>query len=352
MNIRELIASTNAVKNRDQASAFKKKFGSIFAYDKRVAIEEYGRVVTISMLIGGVTEFVKMGGRRTPVPYHKVAIAINVGEKGRKSYTAEELVRTIRANLSKYRDEEEWKAGDILKEVMNRPGDFFEGATVFKASTGSGYVVVKNEISEDAPIQVWCSCSDYYWTFQYYNIQTPVKDINGKSLGSVNLYGSKDYPKSYNYRSEAGKKSKRPMRNPGRHPGMCKHLMLLLAMLMKDRVVKTKDTSLGKVYEVDYKKFLENNVKSRVSSGEYERMVTQYKEGQRAVNNQRNLIHYNSGNKTEKKFRPENQDLKIINESANGTKFNPLTQERKYKSSGTFNSSTGRFKWENKGGRK
>ena len=346
MNIRELIESTNKVKNREQSKALSKKFGSIYAYDKRVSIQKGGRVVTISMTIGGATEFVKKGDRRELVPYHNASIAINVGREGRTDYTASELVAAIRRIHPQYKSEKDWVSGDILKKAEENPGAFFDDATIFKASTGGGYVVVKNEISEDAPVQVWCSCSDYYWTFQYYNIQTPVLDIDGKSLGSLNLYASSSYPQSYNYRSEAGKKSKRPLRNPGRHPGMCKHLMLLLAMLMKDNVVKEKDSTLGKVYEMDYSKFLENKIKDRVSDAEYQYMMQQYRDTRKDVSYQRNLIHYASGNKTERKFQSESQDLKIVNESTNGNTFNPITQERKHKSKGNFNRNTGKFKWD------
>ena len=343
MNIRELIESTNKVKNREQGKALSKKFGAIYAYDKRVSLMEGGRVINITMTIGGATEFVKKGDRKELVPYHNASIAINVGRDGRTEYTADELVSAIRRNHSEYRDTEKWVPQDVLNEAEKNPGSFFDNATIFKASKGGGYVVVKNEISEDAPIQVWCSCSDYYWTFQYYNMQAPVTDIDGKSLGSVNLYASSSYPKTYNYRSEAGKKSKAPLRNPGRHPGMCKHLMLLLAMLMKDNVVKEKDTTLGTVYELDYSKFLENNVKERVSDIEYQRMMKQYRDTRRDISYQRNLIHYASGNKTERKFQSESQDLKIFNESADGNSmFNPISQERKFKSKGTFNRNTGR----------
>ena len=347
MNIKELIESTNKVKNREQSKALSKKFGSIYAYDKRISIQEGGRVITISMTIGGATEFVKKGDRRELVPFHNASIAINVGKDGRTEYTADELVSAIRQNHPEYRDTEKWISQDVLKEAEKNPGSFFDNATVFKASKGNGYVVVKNEISEDAPIQVWCSCSDYYWTFQYYNMQTPVVDIEGKSLGTVNLYASSSYPKTYNYRSEAGKKSKAPLRNPGRHPGMCKHLMLLLAMLMKDRVVKEKDSTLGKTYELDYSKFLENQFKEKVSDTEYQNIMKQYRDTRRDVSYQRTLIHYASGNKTARKFQNENQELKIINES-DTSKFNPITQERKYKSKGTFNRNTGRHNFSNR----
>ena len=346
MNIKELIESTNKVKNREQDKALKKKFGDIYAYNKRVTIQNNSRVVTISMLIGGATEFIKRGDKRVPIPFHKVSIAINVGESGRVEYTSDELVEAIRDEYSELRDDKEYPDADILTKAENNPS-ILTGWTVLKRTSGKGYVAIKNEISEDAPIQVWCSCSDYYWTFQYYNMQTPVEDAEGKSLGTLNLpvQSTAAYPKTYSYRSEKGKKSKRPLRNPGRHPGMCKHLMLLLAMLMKDKVVKEEGSSLGKTYEADFGKFLENKVKERLTPEDYKEKMRQYEAGHRTAVAQRNLIHYTSGNKTEREFQSESQELNIINES-DFAKFNPITQERTFKNKGTFNKNTGKFKWE------
>ena len=161
----------------------------------------------------------------------------------------------------------------------------------------------------------------------------------------MNLYGTTGYPKVYNHRSAIGKKSKRPMRNPGRYPGMCKHLMLLVAMLMEDEVIKDTKNGLTKYYKANYEEFLKGNEKSRISQAAFARKMQQYEKGHNIMNDQRNTAHFMSGNKTERQFRPENQDLKIINEN-NENKFNPLTQQRTRKTSGNFNRSTGRFKWE------
>jgi len=135
------------------------------------------------------------------------------------------------------------------------------------------------------------------------------------------------------------------MRNPGRNPGMCKHLMLLVAMLMEDEIITDTKGGLTKYYKANYDEFLKGNEKKRVSQATFERKMEQYERGHRLMNDQRNTAHYMSGNKTERKFRADNQDLKIINES-NESKFNPLTQQRSRKSSGSFNRNTGRFKWE------
>ena len=348
MNLKELIASTNRVKNRDQASVFRKKFGSIYAFNKNITIFKGGNAIIINMIIGGVTDFIKVGGRRTPVPFHKVSLALNIGKDGRKDYTPSELVEAIRTRHAEYRDTEEWPNPDVLKEALNHPGKFFDDATIFKTTNGDGYAVITNNIPENSEVQVWCSCSDYYWTFQYYNIQTRNKD--GSSL---NLYGATGYPRVYNHRSEIGKRSKRPLRNPGSHPGMCKHLMLLVAMLMEDEVIKDPKNGLTNYYKANYEEFLKGNEKKRISQATFEKKMQQYARGHRILNDQRNIAHFMSGNKTERQFRPENQDLKIetINEST-GSKFNPLTQQRTIKSSGNFDKNTGRFKWESRGRRR
>ncbi len=343
MNIKELIASTNKVKNRDQATVFQKKFGSIYAFNKNITIVKGGSAIVINMIIGGVTDYIKMGGKRQPVPFHKVSLALNVGKDGRKDYSPTELVEAIRARHAEYRDKEKWPNPDVLKAALESPSKFFDDATIFKTTNAEGYTVVTNNIPENSEVQVWCSCSDYYWTFQYYNINTRNKD--GSSL---NLYGATGYPKVYNHRSAIGKKSKRPMRNPGRHPGMCKHLMLLLAMLMEDEIIKDPKNGLTKYYKANYEEFLKDKEKGRISQRTFENKMQQYEKGRSILNDQRNAAHFMAGNKIERQFRPENQDMKIINEDANGNKFNPLTQQRTHKSSGNFNRNTGRFKWENK----
>ena len=102
MNLKELIASTNRVKNREQSKVFQKKFGSIYAFNKNVTIAKGGNAIIVNMIISGVTDMVKMGGRRSPVPFHKVSLALNVGKEGKIDYTAAELVKSIRANNREY----------------------------------------------------------------------------------------------------------------------------------------------------------------------------------------------------------------------------------------------------------
>ena len=340
MNLKELIASTSKVKkNRDQASVFQKKFGSIYAYNKNITIARGGNAIVVNMIIGGVTDMIRTGGKRTPVPFHKVSLALNVGKDGKKEYTSKEMVDTIRAMHREYADEKKWPAPDVLKKVLEEPDKFFEDATVFPATNkGVGFVVVTNNIPEESEVQVWCSCSDYYWTFQYYNLSTKNKD--GSCL---NLYGASGYSsRVYVHRSKTGKNSKRPLRNPGRHPGMCKHLMLLAAMLMEDEVISDPKNGLKKYYKANYKEFLQGKEKKLVSQRTMERKMSQYERGQEVLNDQRKEAQQILGNKIERKFDVKNQTLNIKNESRDGgSSFNPLTGQRTFKNRGNFNPNTG-----------
>ena len=312
MNIKELIRSTNEVKNRGKRAVFQKKFGSIYLYNKTINIIKGGSAIVVNMMIGGVTDMISSGGKRTPVAYHKVSLALNNISKA--EYTARELVDIVRFQHKKYTNVEEYSDQEVIQIVLDNPSSFFEDATVFPTPDGKDFVVVSNNIPEDSEIQVWCSCSDYYWTFQYYNMQTYNKD----NRGTVNLYGNKDYPKVYNYKSERGKKAKAPLRNPGRRPGMCKHLMLLLAMLMKDNVVHDPKNGLTKYYKANYSKFIKGNKKERVSQGEYDNILKSYMKDHKKLVEQRRTFNLQAGN--------------VINKA--------------------FNSKSGRFNWENKRKRK
>ena len=327
MNLKELIASTNNVRGRGQAKVFQKKFGSIYAYNKNVSVAKNGKAIVISMIIGGVTDMIKIGNTRTPVPFHRVALALNVGEDGKKEYTATELVEAIRAKHSEYRDEQKWPNPDVLKEALKNPDKFFDNATIFKSNNkGVDFVVVTNKIPEDSEVQVWCSCSDYYWTFAYYNQYTRNKD--GSSL---NLYGGAGFSsKVYNHRSAKGKDSKRPLRNPGRHPGMCKHLMLLVAMLMKDNIITDTKGGLKKYYEANYNEFLRDKERSLVSQRQLEARMKQYKEGEKQLNQQRTEAQQILGNKTEVKFREDKMSHDIVTKTNRGTKYNAITGRRTY----------------------
>lgn len=287
MKIKELIASTGKIgENRGKATVLSKKFGAIYLYNQMVTVQKFGTSITVSMMIGGVTDMVTSGGQRKPVAFHKVSLALN-GIK-QEYYKPEELVAKIRRDHPEYENEEEWKAPDVLRVAIDNPKMFFPGATLFRTTNDSdnGYSVVEDKIPEDAEIQVWCSCSDYYWTMQYYNCDN-----------NVDLYNQ--YPQRYIPKTKKGFeafKKGQPVRNPGRHPGMCKHLMLLLATLMDKGVVDDTGNGLKKYYKANYGNF--DIKKKRLSMAEYEAKIKKYQADHDLKLEQRKIAHetmYGSG---------------------------------------------------------
>ena len=263
MKIKELIQSTAKVPHRGKSQALSKKFGIILLHNQTVTVRKFGTVIDVSMMISGVTDKIKTASGRTPVAYHKVTMSI----KGIKQtyYTPKELVKVIRGSHQEYSDSEKYKDADVLNAVLDNPGGFFKDATVFRTTNdaGKGFSVVSNKISEDSEVQVWCSCSDYYWTFQYYNC-----DHN------VDLY--KQYPDRYIPKTKKGYeafKKNQPLRNPGKHPGMCKHLMLLLATLMEKGVVEENGSNLTHYYKLNYSKFQKQE---RLGTTAYNNRINQY----------------------------------------------------------------------------
>ena len=302
MDIKTLIKETGEIKeNRSESQVFSKKFGTVYAMNKTVLVDAMRGIISVSMMIGAATEKIGLSGNKKSNTYHKASISFKL-EKGKdyEYYTPEALVEKARETFSKYSDEKEWPIPDVLSDILNNPG-IFEGATVFKAVHAEnkvngefnysymdidpeghgkrGYCIVQNKIPEDTEVQVWCSCSDYYWTMQFYNCEN-----------SVDLYGR--YPERYIPKTKKGFeafKKGQPLRNPGRHPGMCKHLMLLMALLMKDNLVQSKDSNLKGYLEVDFDKFEKKD--RRLSTNEYDNMIREFKNEQGIKSQQRKLAH-------------------------------------------------------------
>jgi len=86
------------------------------------------------------------------------------------------------------------------------------------------------------------NCSDYYYTFAYYNADHRVH------------IGMKP-PKYTPYRAiDKNDSDFRPKRNPNRYPGACKHILLFLALLMNGRIINPSNQLLGS-FSGNYKKF-------------------------------------------------------------------------------------------------
>ena len=210
MNISELLQSTQYVHDGSfgpKNTFSQKRYGEVFLYNKQVKAKTGISVIEVSMMIKAVTDTVETN-------YHKVMIAIN----GVKQRTVQgmTLVRELEAMDDKYKEMDYEEVIAIALE-----GKPFPEKTVIKNEAGT-YTIIDDNVSKDNQILVWCSCSNYYWMWQWYNVEN-----------NVDIFKVK--PKRYVPKTKKGKealKANHPMRNPGRHPGICKHILLLLALLM------------------------------------------------------------------------------------------------------------------------
>lgn len=283
MNISQLVQSTSYVTGYQPSETFgKKKFGEVMIYNKSVRTKANLSIIEVTMMIKGVTDMIKptKESKPRPVVAHRVQIAIS-GVKQEKVSSSELIQRIKNIEIDGRKPYADLHGNHILSEVEHDT-KFFEDKSIFKSGPKS-YVIVEDQISKESQIQVWCSCSSYYWVFQYYNMQA-----------GVNIPIHNKYPTSYIHKTQAGWKAfkeNRPMRNPGKHPGMCKHIMLLLAILMENETV-SEARSVIKAYKANYSKFKKMN---RMSRETFKKLLDKFKSDNNMKKNQRNVAHTSFG---------------------------------------------------------
>ena len=269
MTIAQLLNSTERLKDKGYGvgnTFSNKEFGEIYAYNKTVRVKPKHSIIEITMMIKAVTEKVtlKSGQSRTAAA-HKIMVAISNVEQ--EEVTADELVKRARDIHPGYQNKKRYPDIDIIQKAIDPDKEVFPGKTVMEQNNGT-YVLITNNISDKSEIRVWCSCSSYYWVFQYYNIEA-----------EVNIPGKQSRMSPYKHKTKKGldefKKGK-PMRNPKKAPGVCKHIRLLLAMLMDKRTIANNSTNAKKnlsEYHFNMSKFKKIQ---RLNEAEYKKLTRQY----------------------------------------------------------------------------
>ena len=319
MNISQLIASTERLSKRGYGAKNTfgyKQFGEIDFFNKVVRVKPNFSIIEVSMMIGAVTEKNSL--------VHKAMVSIR-GVKQElvtnKKEDLEGLVKRVAAEHKLSVPEDEQEKATFVTDTLRRIEEKKLGLkdkTIFKNS-GGGYVVVSNEIGKDCEIKVWCSCSSYYWVFQFYNVENGV-DIWGKA------------PDKYIPKTKKGWeafKSGTPIRNPGRNPGMCKHIMLLLALLMDEDVV-SEARGIMRSYKANIEKF---DKTKRLSEKKVEEMISEFKKGRKAQYKERVAARTSPGYRGTEGW--EKSDVFVDGKWVPEIKTNKI-----------FNNRTGKFRWE------
>lgn len=275
MNISELLKSTSYVEGYGAQNTFQnKKFGSIYLYNKMVRTKPNSSIIEVTMMIRGTSDMIYPAKEATgrSVGVHKVMVAIRGVEQ--KVVNADTLVGLMRQQHPEYKDEEAFPKEDLIARAISPDYKPFEGKTVMPQANGT-YVIITDKISKENDIRVWCSCSSYYWVFQFYNVENNV-DIWGKAPARYIPKTKKGW--------EAFQKNK-PVRNPGRHPGVCKHIMLLLALLMDSEVV-AEARGVVRNFNANIERFKKVD---RLSQSEYDKLTKEYASDHRRKLQQRDM---------------------------------------------------------------
>ena len=226
MNLSELLKSTTQVGQSIQSSARKdtfggnrrtasftlnnKSFGSVLEYNTQALYRYTYDIVELSMTISSITDKTA-GAHRVQislgsVPLRKLDLADFCKEFGYNhmyNYFKENNVPLIEIT-SAYNENHPHSAVEVAIPQMGHP-----------------YIIMmKSSLDLTLPVRVRCSCADYYYTFGFYNYKR-----------RCNI-GSAPAP----YERVGGNKDIITIRNPRRLPGLCKHLIFFIDMLMHDSI--------------------------------------------------------------------------------------------------------------------
>lgn len=107
------------------------------------------------------------------------------------------------------------KPKPIVKTPYGGTSAPYDSSTHFRIQYQNKFYWVRKIDMKRQPVLIRCSCSDYFFTWSYYNF------VNGIQFGG-------------RARGYARKTKDRPPRNPNRVMGLCKHLSQVAAMLQNN----------------------------------------------------------------------------------------------------------------------
>ena len=217
MDIKELLQSTYKVSGRYKPNYTfsQKEFGGIYAFNKTVSFKPSVNVIEITMYMGVATETKKSA--------HKIAIAlfdIKTEQINRKQLI--ELVRKEHNFGNELSDIE------ILDLILEEEKPILQNKTVIQSGTNlNNFLLVENTIPLTTKIRVKCSCSNFFYVWAWYN-------ADHKALIGLRPPKYKPYVKL----DRKQLTTLTPKLNPHKRPGVCKHLLLFLALLMNGGILQ------------------------------------------------------------------------------------------------------------------
>lgn len=286
MNIQQLIASSaeiysSGILARGEESHYSsaytfshKEFGQVLQYNKTVIYKPNYDIVEIGLFITAKTEKGKTG--------HFCQCALKGVDM--KPVSKNEIFKRVRerqgGKLSNYSDAE-------IIDYVERGGTVYNGKYVVRSRRDDDMFLVMNKrISPDTEVRVRCSCASFFFDIAWYN-------------GTHNcLIGAKPpaYPK---FKMDPTAK---PIRNVYKKPGLCKHLMLLFSMLMKDDFIVGGTDDPNGIKESSFSIFNKKKNQERISTSRANYYIEQTMKEVKAQRKASNLIAQAQVSETPKKI--------------------------------------------------
>ena len=215
MNLRELISSTRRVKTNmwDPSKDFRsREFGQIISCDVKGRYNPRFKTVTVTLYIKTKTQGqrnISEGLGDTVITTHTAAITFK---------DIVEHVVDIHDKVSEYNslnpDNPITSVQDIINKMQETEPD------LVPVEITDDYIVFRTRVDFSTECRVKCTCAHFYYTFAYYCAQSDA--YIGDNVAPY---------KAMNKVKE--RRSKPKYRNSNGVPGLCKHLQLLIQLVLK-----------------------------------------------------------------------------------------------------------------------
>lgn len=218
MKISELIESSARIRSMNTEGHYaasyvfsNKELGQPLQFNKTVLYKPNSSIVEIGMYITAVTEKGKSG--------HFCQIALRGIQMEAKS--AEEVFEKVRSRQGgKMAEADE----DEIRDYIAAGNTVYNNKYVVQSRNNNNvYLVMDRNISPDTECKVKCSCASFLFDVSWYNAKAGC--LIGKAM---------PYPK---HAMNVGGTTT-TVRNIDKVPGLCKHLMLLVSLLMKEGFIE------------------------------------------------------------------------------------------------------------------
>ena len=294
MNLSELLKSTTQVGQSIQSSSKKdtyggnrrtasftlnnKSFGSVLEYNTQALYRYTYDIIELSMTISSITDKTA-GAHRVQIslgsiPLRKLDLKDFCNEFG-YSHMYDYLVEN---NVPLYE----------ITSTYNESHPHSEEEVAIPQMGHPYIIMMKSALDLTLPVRVRCSCSDYYYTFGFYNYRRRCH------------IGSAPAP----YERVGGERDLITIRNPRRLPGLCKHLIFFIDMLMHDGVFSK--TNIYKPPK-DVERFTRARIKQTYYDNSGELLYTKSAKFVRSIND--NRLNF------DKMFRSKPEKMKLMEET-------------------------------------